>query len=133
MARDRLSASDTETVRIRLVGTRSMKRKQFERPTSTEIAALIGEDFGQSDGKRDLVIEHKTKGLQRISELHPSFMAMQYPLLFPYGEDRFYLEISYCQNDGKNTTKRSNVTIREFYAYRIQQRTNEGKTLISAG
>ncbi|KAL4609927.1 hypothetical protein ACB092_08G015800 [Castanea dentata] len=32
-------------------------------------------------------------GLHRINELPPSYMALQYPLLFPYGEDGFRLGI----------------------------------------
>ncbi|XP_057421492.1 uncharacterized protein LOC130715411 [Lotus japonicus] len=130
MARDRLSAPGTANVRIKLLGTRSTESRQYSKPTSSEIAALIVGDFGNSNGKRDVIIEHKTMGFQRITELHPSFMAMQYPLLFPYGEDGFHLEIPYSQTNGR---KRENVTIREYYAYRIQQRSLEGKTLISAG
>lgn len=66
MARDRLSESDTEKVHIRLIGTRSNESRQYNIPTSTEIAALIVGDFGQSNGERDLIIEHKKRGFKKL-------------------------------------------------------------------
>lgn len=135
MARDRLSAPDNKEVRIRLIGTRSNDSRQYTAPTATEIAGLIVGDFGESNGRRDIVIEHKTDGLQRIKEYHPKFMAMQYPLLFPYAEDGFHLDIYYSQNHAKRKKKkkRKKVTMREYYAYRIQQRLCEANTLIIGG
>ncbi|KAK2430307.1 hypothetical protein QL285_028654 [Trifolium repens] len=101
-------------------------------PTTTEIAGLIVGDLGQSNGRRDIVIEHKSEGLQRIKEFHPKFMAMQYPLLFPYGEDGFHLHMLYSQNN-RRKTKRKYVTTREYYAYRIQRTKSEDNTLICGG
>jgi uncharacterized protein YdcH (DUF465 family) len=132
MARDRLSAPDAKEVHIRLIGTRSNESRQYTMPTTTEIAGLIVGDLGQSNGRRDIVIEHKSEGLQRIKEFHPKFMAMQYPLLFPYGEDGFHLHMFYSQNN-RRKTKRKYVTMREYYAYRIQQRKSEANTLICGG
>ncbi|KAL8158864.1 LOW QUALITY PROTEIN: hypothetical protein V2J09_000401 [Rumex salicifolius] len=80
-------------------------------------------------GQPDILIEKKTGDLQRISEIHPQYMALQYPLLFPYGEDGFHLNIPYKR---KRQTKRGNATMREFYCYRIQQRLTESTTLIEA-
>ena len=55
-------------------------------------------DIGISDRGRDVIIEHNHDGLQRISDLHPSFMALEYPLLFPYGEAFFHLTIPYAES-----------------------------------
>lgn len=60
-------------------------------------------------------------------------MAMQYPILFPYGEDGFSLGIPYRQISSGTRTQRSIITMREYYAYRIQQRQNEGTTRIKGG
>lgn len=35
------------------------------------------------------MIEHKNEELQRNTKLHPKFIAFQYPLIFPYGEDNY--------------------------------------------
>ncbi|GJZ79550.1 helicase [Tanacetum coccineum] len=53
----------------------------------SEVAALITNDFGYGIPSRDIVVDNKDEGPKRISELHPSYMALQYPLLFPYRED----------------------------------------------
>ena len=55
-------------------------------------------DIGISDRGRDVIIEHYHDGLQRISDLHPSFMQLEYPLLFPYGEACFHLTIPYAES-----------------------------------
>nr|GEU45307.1 hypothetical protein [Tanacetum cinerariifolium] len=58
---------------------------QYNLPTALEFAALIPGD-GNSIESRDVIVEeHGNKenrnGVKRISLLHPSFMALQYPLL----------------------------------------------------
>ncbi|XP_071718552.1 ATP-dependent DNA helicase RRM3-like [Rutidosis leptorrhynchoides] len=60
-------------------------------------------------------------------------MALQYPLLFPYGETGYHENIPYHCNRGKRKTARGYITMREFYCYRIQQRENEGTTLLRGG
>jgi len=76
-------------VKIRLLGERTRDGRQYNMPTASEIAALILGEQSDEPSERDIIVENKDKYLQRISELHPSFMSMQYPLLFPYGEDGF--------------------------------------------
>ena len=68
--------------------------------------------------------------MRQISDLHPSFMAIQYSILFSFGEDGFRIDISYRKSSHRHSNIRQYVTTREFYAYRIQQRINEGRTLI---
>ncbi|CAF1905864.1 unnamed protein product [Brassica napus] len=41
--------------------------------------------------KRDIILEKNSGKLKRISELHPCYLPLQYPLIFPYGEDGFRL------------------------------------------
>ncbi|XP_071688036.1 uncharacterized protein [Rutidosis leptorrhynchoides] len=60
-------------------------------------------------------------------------MALQYPLLFPYGEKGYHEEIPYRNNNERRKTIRGFVTMREFYCYMIQQRENEGTTLLRGG
>ncbi|XP_012833651.1 PREDICTED: uncharacterized protein LOC105954527 [Erythranthe guttata] len=37
----------------------------------------------EDEGVRDIVVETRSKKLQRISELHPLYLPLQYPLIFP--------------------------------------------------
>jgi hypothetical protein len=133
MARDRFIESDVRDVKIRLIGTRGPNERQYNIPTSSEVAAVIVGDFSVESSNRDIIVEHTSSGLQRISELHPSFMSLQYPLLFPYGEDGFRTDIIYRNIGGRKFKNRKSVTMREYYAYRLQQRPNEGHTLILGG
>ncbi|CAN7104027.1 unnamed protein product, partial [Brassica rapa subsp. narinosa] len=58
------------------------------------LAALIPGDFNLEMDRRDIVLQEKQTGwLKRISEIHPSYLALQYPLIFTYGEDGFRLGI----------------------------------------
>lgn len=45
------------------------------------------------NAERDIIVHENVGGLKKISEIHPSYMALQYPLLFPYGEDGFHTNI----------------------------------------
>ena len=90
-------------------------------------------DIGEYDKKEDAIVDHKLKGLKRISHLHPSFMIMQYRLLFPYGEDGYNINIKYVFTPKKQSGKNKTVTIREFYAYTVQQRLGSGNTLLRVG
>ena len=60
-------------------------------------------------------------------------MAMQYLLLFPYGEDGFSLGILKRLWGSTHESENSTLMMREYYAFFIQQRLNEGNTLISDG
>lgn len=120
-------------IRIRLISKRNDKEKVYCAPSAGEIAALIIGDFGQGDTDRDVIVEHKDEGLMRISELHPLFMSMQYPLLFPYGEDGFHPNIRYLESPVKDIVIREKVSMQEYYAYLIQQRRVRQNTLLRGG
>jgi hypothetical protein len=100
-------------------------------PSTSEVAALIVKDPTQKHYGRDIVLEYKDMKPKRISEIHPKFMAMQYPLLFPYGEDGFRLGIKY--NKKKGASNKEYITMLEYYAYRLQQRPGQSMLLLSCG
>uniref|UniRef100_A0A0D3DL02 Helitron helicase-like domain-containing protein n=1 Tax=Brassica oleracea var. oleracea TaxID=109376 RepID=A0A0D3DL02_BRAOL len=129
-ARDRYEASKTEEFTITLKSQRHRGR-QYDLPTSDEIAGLIVGDFSVDSLARDIVVEFKSLGLQRISDLNPLLMSLQYPILFPYGEPSYHERIPY-QSVAGSRIKRECMTMREYYAYQIQTRLGEGMTLIKS-
>lgn len=131
IARDRFVEADGARVRLRLVGDRS--NRQYSKVGCSEIAGLIVGDIHDLINRQDIVIEHRTGRLQRINDLYPSFMPMQYPILFPYGEDGFYLGIKYHSCSTRARTRKGTMTAREYYAYVIQKRLNQGLTLLKGG
>ena len=108
---------------LRLISERRTSR-QYNVPTVSEVAALITNDFGDGIPTKDIIVNCKEKGPNRISELHPSYMALQYPLLFPYGEDGYHDKIPYSNNTGARKTQHDYVSMKEYYAYLIQNRNN---------
>ena len=104
MVRDRFDESDIHNVRIRLIQSRNSGERQYDLPIISEIAALIVEDFNIESSNRDIIVENQSLGLQCINGTYPSFMALQYPLLFPYGEDGYMLGIPYRNLNGSNST-----------------------------
>ena len=77
--------------KLRLIGTRERDGRDYNLPTANEVAALIVGDFDSSTNQRDIILHFKEGGLKRISELHPLYLALQYPLLFPYAEDGYLM------------------------------------------
>ncbi|GJW44135.1 hypothetical protein Tco_0072934 [Tanacetum coccineum] len=104
MARDWCNTHNSPDFRLRLHSERKTTR-QYNSPTVSEVAAIIINDFEDAHPTRDIVVERKDTGPQRVSQLHPSYMALQYPLLFPYGEDGFHEKIPYHSNAGTRKTK----------------------------
>ncbi|KAL6497618.1 hypothetical protein OROHE_027247 [Orobanche hederae] len=100
MARDRFRENDNLDMRMKLIGTREYNRRMCNLPTAPEVAALIVGDIDDQMDVRDIVVESRVGFLKCISELHPSYLPLQYPLLFPYGEDGYMIDIPHRFNDG---------------------------------
>ncbi|XP_013679941.1 uncharacterized protein LOC106384537 [Brassica napus] len=129
-ARDAHEHSNCPEFRIRLIG-QPKRGRQYDMPTTDEIAGLIVGDFSEHMGDRDIIVHHKSAGLQHISDMHPLYMTLQYPLLFPYGQSGFHENIQVVNIDG-STRQRSYITKREYFAYQLQTRLEEGMTIVTS-
>ncbi|CAH1419114.1 unnamed protein product [Lactuca virosa] len=124
MARDCFNASPNIDLKLRLIGRRQQDGKTYNLPTASEVAALIVGDIGNSIDNRDIIVKTKSDSLQRINELHHAYLALQYPLLFPYGDDGYRVDIPHRGVTCSTNNKRCNCIMREFFSYRIQDRVN---------
>lgn len=129
-AKERLSEHGDQQITLRLLGCNAKDDVQYNLPTSGEIAGIIVGEFSAKEYKFDVLVYDKNHGLHQISPLHPSYMALQYPLLFPYGERRFHLGIKYNNYDGVG---RKYVTMPEYYRYMMHYRLNEPNPLTCYG
>ncbi|KAK9666387.1 hypothetical protein RND81_14G181400 [Saponaria officinalis] len=93
MAKDRFASTNSRDIKFRLIGRRAKNGRVYNLPTASEVVALIVGDIGNAADERDIVVETKSGLLQRINELHPSYLALHYPLLFLYGEDGYTTDI----------------------------------------
>ncbi|CAH1443866.1 unnamed protein product [Lactuca virosa] len=124
MARDCFDENPHIDLKLRLIGRRKQDGRTYNLPTASEVAALIVGDIGDAIDNRDIIVTTKSGSLQRINELHPAYLGLQYPLLFPYGDDGYRVDIPHRDVDHSTNTKRRFCTMREFFAYRIQDRVN---------
>ncbi|CAN1179605.1 ATP-dependent DNA helicase PIF1 [Linum perenne] len=107
--------------------------RQYELPSGPDLAGLIPGDFEPDREDRDIIVNNSITGLTHITSLNPLFDLLHFPLLFPHGDDGFHTNIRYDPAHVPPKTKRQFFTQREYYCFRIQYQTSEGKTLIRAG
>ncbi|CAN6932684.1 unnamed protein product [Brassica oleracea] len=130
-AKDRFDTNPEETFHMRIISSRAKDGRTYDTPTASEVAALIPGDFNLDMDKIDIVLQEKQTGwLKRISEIHPSYLALQYPLIFTYGEDGFRLGIKKRETEATAKLKRQTISMRQWYAFRLQERENECHTLL---
>ncbi|CAF1944441.1 unnamed protein product, partial [Brassica napus] len=82
-ARDYYEGSGQE-FNIRLLSDKG-KGKEYDLPSTSEVAGLIVGDMSSTIGVRDIVVQFQSDTLQQIRDDHPLYMSLQYPLLFPHG------------------------------------------------
>ncbi|XP_025679652.1 uncharacterized protein [Arachis hypogaea] len=95
MAKEFYQQRPTEAFSIRLFRHRAADPRVYNEPTVSEIAGLIIGDFDGSDTARDIIVQWRNGDLKRIHETHTLYWPLQYPLLFPYGEDGYQEDIPY--------------------------------------
>nr|KAJ0207352.1 hypothetical protein LSAT_V11C500293940 [Lactuca sativa] len=132
MVRDTLHENPCANLKLRLIGKKEQDGRTYNLPSSSEVAALVVGDICDSIEKRDIVVQTSSGLLQRISELHPSYLALQYPLLFSYGDDGYRVDILHRGISSSTNSKRSTCTMREFFAYRIQDRDQSFSLILNA-
>ena len=103
-------------------------RRRYNAPQASEIAVLL---LDQDANCRDIVLSTRDDTLRRVSETNRAYDSLQYPLLFPRGEDGYHLELRLCDPQSKEPfdTKMSPL---QYYAYRLMQRQNEFNIVLRA-
>jgi hypothetical protein len=100
--------------------------RRYNLPTANEVAViLVGEQYDH----RDIVLHRQNNTLQRLSETHRSYDALQYPLIFWKGEDGYNFGIRKTNQQTGKIQENKKISSREFYAYRIMVR-NKGSNHI---
>ncbi|KAK9714969.1 hypothetical protein RND81_06G134200 [Saponaria officinalis] len=124
MARDRFVSNDCKDIKLRPIGRRAKDGRTYNLPTANEVAALIVGDIGCAVDERDIIVQTQNGMLQRINELYPSYLALQYPLLFPYGEDGYNIDIHHTDSDAsnQNSKKRFRLTMQRLNFIRRNQK-----------
>ncbi|KAM3319097.1 hypothetical protein P3S67_006297 [Capsicum chacoense] len=127
MIRDRFQV--VENLNLRLIGKRGFDGRRYNLPSVSVVAALIVGDFEPTISNRDIIIESQSERLKRINELNASYLGLQYPLLFPYGEDG-YRENIFLNLKDESSGGRKCVSCREYFSYKIQERKHEDSIIV---
>ncbi|XP_031106349.1 uncharacterized protein LOC116011002 [Ipomoea triloba] len=122
----------TAEIKIKLISKRSKDAWTYSLPQVQEVAALIVGDIDPNMGQRDILVETNSGNLQRINELNPSYLPLQYPLLYPYGEDGYREDIPFADILDRASTARNRVSPREYFSFRLQDRLDQTSTLLYA-
>lgn len=130
-AKDRFAINPNDSFHMRIVSDRVNDGRTYDTPTASEVAALIPGDFNLEMSKRDIVLQQKSGKLLRIDEISPSYLPLQYPLLFVHGEDGFRLGIK-KGDKASEKLKNKNISMRQYFAFRLHERKNEAHTILDS-
>ncbi|XP_076933572.1 uncharacterized protein LOC143599520 [Bidens hawaiensis] len=81
MVRDCFEENPQLDLKLGIIGTRQHDARQYNLPSSSEVAALIVGDIGDAVDNQDEIVTKQSGSLKRIIELHQSYTPLQYPLL----------------------------------------------------
>ncbi|XP_015950056.1 uncharacterized protein LOC107474925 [Arachis duranensis] len=94
MVRESMSSTSRSIVKLRLIGKRGKDGRRYNLPSTSEVVALIVGDFDIDQTDRDIIVETRSGRLQRINQLNPAYLGLQYPLLFLYKENGYKKDVS---------------------------------------
>ncbi|KAF7820632.1 uncharacterized protein G2W53_026087 [Senna tora] len=119
--KDHPSLSSRDSLRLKLIKKRTTGARIYNLPTADEVVALIVGDFDPENVEKDIIVEERSETLKRIDELHPLYLPMQYPLMFPRGEDGYRQDVLFrgettSSNIGKRIALASSFTGSERYS-----------------
>ncbi|PWA88352.1 DNA helicase Pif1-like protein [Artemisia annua] len=119
-ARDKLREADIPSFHIRLFGV--VGANQYELPTADSIGAIVYKGGPESATDYDVVIERHSREPESVNKLHPQYMALQFPILFIYGEEGYHLNLTLKNSDTFDTQHEKKMTMKIYYAYQLFDR-----------
>src|SRR5436190_23790223 len=92
--RDLIQTNVSDKIFMIIHGNRTQDSHHYNAPTAFEVAAImVGDGHELHVANRDILLRMRDGGLQRISEIHPSYDPLHYVLLFPNGDDGWHVDV----------------------------------------
>ncbi|KAL3655042.1 hypothetical protein CASFOL_000828 [Castilleja foliolosa] len=124
---DLCQTSDTCDFSVRLYN--NLGDRRYEPPASGTLGGIVYADDPNACNY-DVVVRKKGGQPQRVSKLHPSYIPLQYPLLFPFGEPGWSTSLKlHSVSEGR----RHSLTVNMYYSYQIHDRHNVYSLLLKGG
>ncbi|GIY33960.1 hypothetical protein CDAR_571401 [Caerostris darwini] len=99
---------------------------RFNAPTVEEVAIIM---VGDPVDNRAIKITRRDSTVHVISDLHRSYDALQYPLIFWQGQDGYHINIKQVHPVTGNETNKK-VSSMCYYAYRLMIRNNQDNYIL---
>ncbi|GJS58197.1 putative reverse transcriptase domain-containing protein [Tanacetum coccineum] len=120
-AREKLADTHVPNFKVRLYNV--VGAREYELPTGDMLGAIVYEPGPDTQMDYDIVLEERSGYPQRVNKLHPSYMSLQFPLLFLYGEDGYSKDLKLVGGTANSNADRR-LTMKAYYAYFIHDRAN---------
>ncbi|GJT65827.1 DNA helicase [Tanacetum coccineum] len=128
-ARDKCRQIHVPEFKIRLYNAEGARG--YELPTSNTLGAVVFDSGVTGSTDFDVIIQEKAGPPKRINKLHKSYMSLQFPLLFVYGQAGFHTELKLRAANGSRNERR--LTMLSYYAYQLHPRVKEYNLIFRAG
>ncbi|PWA50520.1 DNA helicase [Artemisia annua] len=105
--------------------------REYQLSSSGTLGAILFESGSNSQTDYDVIIEYKDRHPQRINKLHSSYMSLQFPLLFVYGQPGYNTKMTL---KGVNANrKRNKLSMNMYYKYQLHEIFDQYGLLFKAG
>ncbi|PWA50742.1 hypothetical protein CTI12_AA469080 [Artemisia annua] len=125
IARDKCAEADVPEFKIRLYS--GDKPRGYELPSSNTLGAIVFDRGPESESNYDVIVEYIDGPLKRISKIHKSYMSLQFPLIFIYGQPGYHTKLMLRTANPDDEPKR--VSMNSFYTYQMHPRHDRFKCL----
>ena len=130
-ARDKLRDVDIPEFQIRLFGV--VGSSQYELPTADTIGAIVYDAGPEARTDYDVIIQRHSGEAESVNKLHPTYMSLQFPLLFIYGEQGYHRDLTLTPLGGAELQDPKRMTMKAYYAYQLCDRVGRHSLITRAG
>ncbi|PWA59603.1 DNA helicase Pif1-like protein [Artemisia annua] len=103
-ARDKCAQHDVPEFKVRLYS--GERPRGYELPASQTLGAIVFDSGPESESNYDVILEYRDGVVKRISKIHKSYMSLQFPLIFIYGQPGYHTKLMLRTADPNDEPKR---------------------------
>ncbi|GJX98975.1 DNA helicase, partial [Tanacetum coccineum] len=129
-AREKLQDTHVPNFKVMLYNVIGVR--EYELPTGDMLGTIVYEAGPENNMDYDIVLEERSGYPKRVNKLHPSYMSLQFPLLFIYGQDGYSKDLKMINRSG-SSTKDKRPTMLVYYSYYLHDRANQYNYLSRTG
>ncbi|GJW41681.1 DNA helicase, partial [Tanacetum coccineum] len=129
-AREKFEDAHAPNFKIRLYNV--IGAREYELPTRDMLGAIVYEANPESDMDYDIMLEERSGHPKCVNKLHPSYMSLQFPLLFIYGENGYSKDMKMIGRTGSSSENKL-LTMLAYYSYYLHDRANRYNYLSRTG